>query len=80
MENQLELCKTNCAEKAEDICCKNIEIEKLEANLKVAQEKIDTTVTKLEQRDSELAALEKRFESATSDIEEKNRTIQVTLQ
>ena len=59
---------------------KNIEIEKLEANLKVAQEKIDTTVTKLEQRDSELAALEKRFESATSDIEEKNRTIQVTLQ
>ena len=79
MENHLELCKKNCEEKAEDICCKNSVIEKLEGNFKIAQDKIAATVTELEQRNSDLAALEKKFESATSDIEEKNSTIQVTL-
>ena len=79
LENQLEFCKKNCAEKEADICNKNSEILKLEGNFKTAQEKIVTKVNELEQRDSELAALNKKFDSATSDNEENNRTIQVLL-
>ena len=79
LENQLEFCKKSCAEKAAEICNKNSEIEKLEGNFKDAKEKIAAKVNELEQRESELTVLNQKFETATSSIEENNKTIQVTL-
>ena len=78
LKNQLEFCKKNCAEKEADICNKNSEIEKLEVNYNNAQEKIAVKVNELQQRDSELAALDKKLKFSTSDVEEKIQTIQVT--
>ena len=75
----MEFCKKNCAEKATEICNKNSEIEKLEGNFKDAKEEIAAKVNELEQRESELTVLNQKFETATSAIEENNKTIQVTL-
>ena len=75
----MEFCKKSCAEKAAEICNKNSEIEKLESNFKDAKEEIVAKVNELQQRESELTVLNKKFETATSAIEENNKTIQVTL-
>lgn len=79
MENQLEICKKDCAEKAAEITSNILNIEKLERNLKDAKEEIASRVNELELRGSELATLNKQFLSASSDIEERNKTIEVTL-